>query len=439
MPQPGFIQRTNMYYGDYSFSPVPTFSWNTVIVRDNKDEPLYKQHTLNFAGFLLVETASESGQLDTIIEKQNDLRDALGSGNQEWRITYDGISIVSGIYPKIQDVTIEEGLWVDRAPYSFTFIYDEDFNSTGIKSYDESWQYAENEDRLTVEIIHDINAIGQNTNPSGTNNAFTNAKNYVIARTGYANAVANSPFFVQISGHSFSAYEEFRTEQVNVSAGGYGISEKFTLSSGVYIHTYTGNYSIDENGIVTTQIDGNIRGLGRGDAGFDNALIGWSAISGNFPSVASGIYSRFNGGATLYTKNYDTFSVSQNQSAANIGYSVSYNDDPSEDLPDGIREATFTTSDNQPQNIYVSFSIPLRAAGVLFQNIGTKSVGQFSLNGNIIGSPSTEMSVLENYMNTKIDEYEPTSKSEYYKTSHSITKDEDKKTLQFTVSWDYNN
>ena len=203
MPQTGFVQRTRMYYGDYEFAPVPLFSWNTSIIRDNADTALYKQHELSFNGFLLVDSTSESGQLDTLITKQDNLRDALGSGNQEWQITYDGTQIVSGIYPRVSNVTMEEGLWVDRVPYSFSFVYDEDFESNSIKSYSESWDYTERADRRTVEINHSISAVGVDTNPSGVSNALTNAKDYVVAKIGYTNAVASSPFFVQVSGKFF--------------------------------------------------------------------------------------------------------------------------------------------------------------------------------------------------------------------------------------------
>lgn len=439
MPQTGFPIRTRMYYGNYEFGPVPTFSWETQIVRDGADEPVYKQHTLSFNGFLIVDSTSESGQLDSIITKQNNLRSALGSGNQEWRITYDGDTIVSGVYPRVEQVSIDEGLWVDRAAYTFSFVYDEDFESTNIKSYSESWDYNERDDRRTVEIGHSISAVGQNTNPSGASNALTNAKDYVLAKTGYSNSVSSSPFFTQVSGVSSSAFETLRTENIDVEAGSYGVNETFILSSGNYVHTNTAQYNIDENGIISIQLDGNIEGLGRGDNAYDNALIAWSSISGLFPSRASGVYNEFGGGATLYTRNYESFSVTKNKFAGTISYSVSYTDDPSEDLPDGIKEATLSIQDNEPQNVYATFSIPLRSAGALFQDIGTKSVGSYTLNGNIIGEPSVDFSILENYMTTKINEKQPTGKSEVYKTASSTTKDHEKKTLQFSVTWQYNN
>ena len=439
MPQTGFVQRTRMYYGDYEFAPVPLFSWNTSIIRDNADTALYKQHELSFNGFLLVDSTTESGQLDTLITKQDNLRDALGSGNQEWQITYDGTQIVSGIYPRVSNVTMEEGLWVDRVPYSFSFVYDEDFESNSIKSYSESWDYTERADRRTVEINHSISAVGVDTNPSGVSNALTNAKDYVVAKIGYTNAVASSPFFVQVSGVSSSAWEQLRTEQIDVQANSFGVSEQFILASGNYVHTSTASYNLDEAGIATIQLDGNVEGLGRHDSAYYNAMAAWVSISGAFPETASGVYSDFGGQATLYTNNYESFSISKNQFLGTLDYSVSYTDDPSEDLPDGVKEATYSIQDNKPQSVYARFTIPLRAAGVLFQNINTKSVGSYTINGSIIGEPSTEMAILENLMNTKILEKTPTGKSEMYQTQWSTTKDEEKRTLQFSITWQYNN
>ena len=439
MPQIGFTTRTRMYYGDYEFAPVPTFGWTTEIIRDGTGSAIYKRHTLDFTGTLLFDSVSESGQLDNMITKQNALRNALGSGNQEWRLTYDGSTLIDGKYPRVQDVAIDEGLWVDKCGYTFSFVYDEDFEDTGIESYSESWEYSESENRRTVTISHDISAKGQNTNPSGTSNALTNAKDYVLAKTGYTNAVSDSPFFCQASGLTTSAYEEGRVESIDVASDTYGVTESFILSSGTFVHTYNTQYSQDENGIVTVTVNGSIKGLGRFGQALVNAKDAWSnEIEAYIPGMASGAYVYYGGASDLYTNNRESFSITENEMAGTIDYSVSYNDDPSENLPDGVREFTITSTINAPLTVYARFLIPNRSAGELFQPVGTKKAGQQTIAGTIIGEPGVEMSVLRRHYQQKMSEKRLNGMSSMITSASSVTEDTDKKTINFSVTYDYN-
>jgi hypothetical protein len=434
MPQVGFIKRTQMLYGDYEFTPAPLFSWSTDTVRSANDEQLFQVNTLDFAGTLLVE-AGESGQLDKVIEKQDQLRAALASGNQEFRIFYDSVPIVSGIYPRVENVTITEGVWVDRADYSFTLTYDNEVeDGDAIESFSEAWQFEEEDNRRTVAVSHNISAVGLNTNPSGASNAIFNARDFVLARVGYSNVTAGSPFFAQVSGVSFSAYEELRSENHDVQGGSFSVSENFILSSGTFINTSTGQFAEDENGIVTVGINGQVRGLGRGDQAFYNALDGFNdEVEPELTSLASGIYTEFGGVSKLNINNREGYSVTRNQFAGTVDYSVSYTDDPASDLPDGIQEFEMNISNDVPTKVYATFIIPDKASGPFVQDINTTRVGRYTLQGRAVGKPTTAMSEVLDYVDQQVERFLGPGNI----IQNTITKDIRKKTVTFNIGWEY--
>lgn len=426
-----------MFYGNYEFDPVPLYTWTTETVYDGKQDRNYLRHTCDFAGSLL-DVASESGSLATMITKRNALKDALASGYQEWSITRDGETLVDNIYPRISNVAFEQGVWVDRINYSFTLEYDEDFYNTGIQSYSETWSFDENEDRETATVVHQISAVGQNTATSGESNAFTNAKTFVLGKTGYSNVISGAPGFIQTSG-TVSAYEELRTEQADAQAGSYTVSENFILSAEDYIHTSTGSIAQDEEGVQTVSLDGTIRGLGRSTTAWDNALAAWPTVRDNFPSVASGVYSNFGGLATLYTTNYQSFSITKNEFAGTIDYSVSYSDSLAENLPSGILEFNLSVQDDKPVRLYASFPIMERALGNVVQDIATSTEGTFTITGNATCKTDYVFDDLVDYCETKINAKRPSLVN--YETlrlsQKSVTRDEDNRQISWSLVWTY--
>lgn len=433
-PQAGFIKRTRMFYGNYEFEPAPLFSWSTATVRASDNTALFKSHTLDFNGTLLPNAAA-SGQLDDVITLQNQLRTALGSGNQEFRITFDGTHVVSGVYPRVDNVVIGEGLWAQLAEYSFSFNYEEELDANfKVQSFSETWQFDEDDNRLTVAVNHNISAVGLDTNPSGVSNAFDNAKDFVINRTGYANAKANAPFFAQVSGLTFNAYAERRTEQHDVQGGSFQVSENFTLSSGNFVNTNVFRYNEDAEGIVTVAVEGQVRGLGRRDECFDHALNAFlNTVEPQLAVDASGFYNEFNGPAELFTNNKESFSITKNRFAGTIDYSVSYNDSPAENLPDGIQEFNLSVSRNEPVELNAVFNIPERAGGPIRQLLQTSTVGTYTVTGSCTGKPSTDMAIVINYVQSQLN----ANKGPGIITSNNITKDTRNKTVNFSVTWEF--
>lgn len=429
---------SEMYYGSYQFTPVPILDWSTETVYDNKLDRIFLRHTAELNGSLL-SPAAESGRLDYLLSARKELQEALAADNKEFRILYNGVSQVSGIYPRVTNINFTDDIWVNRLDYSFSLVWDDDFYGDGIQSWGESWDFSEEGDRRTVTASHSINAVGIDTNPSGANNAFTNARSFVLGKTGYSNAIAGTPAFTQVSG-SYNAYElATRQEIINAEGGAYSVTETFVLSSGTYNHTYTEDLSVDDTGVATISIDGNIQGHGRGDTAYNRAIDGWNTVKETLPSVASGAYSALWGESTLYTQNYDSLSVSRNTFDGTVSYTVSYTDSSAENLPSGILEFALNVQDNKPTRVYASFAIPERALGNVVQDIQTSSEGSFSINGNATAKQSYNFDDLVDWVETKINDKRPNSAN--YQTlrlaSKQITKDEDNKTIQFNVTWAY--
>jgi hypothetical protein len=438
---PDLRGNTRMFYGDYEFAPVPLFSWGKELVRDSKFDELFIVNTLSFEGILLEDTPSESGGFVLMNQKRANLQSALtASGTQELLITFEGNTIVSGIFPRVNNVNIDAGIWVDRVNYSFQMQYDEGLDPSGlIQSFSETWEFNENEDRRSVSATHNINAVGINTAGTGTNNALTNARDFVLLRTGYINVPPGHPAFVQGSG-TLTAFEELRSETADVQTGSFAVVENFTLSSGNFVHIRTGQLQLADDGITTVSLNGNVRGLGRGDTAFPRALNAWDNIfKPRLPADASGIYNSLGGEATLFTSTFQSFSLTQNEFTGTLDYSVSYNDDPSTDLPSGIQDFTLNVQDQPPVRLFASFAIMERSLGNVVQDIGTSTEGRFSITGSAIGKQGFLFDDLVQFVEDEVNAVRPLPAS--YVTlrldQQTITKDEDKNTINFSFIWLY--
>ncbi len=422
-----------LYYGAYEFKPVPLFSWSTETIRDGKQDALCLKHTLNFTGTLIV----PSGNFGSMMTSRSSLENALKTSKQELRLQNGVTNIISGVYPRLINLQFSEGLWVDKIPYTFSFEYEENKYNTPISQYNEVWNYEESQDTTTATVKHDISAIGINTNPSGINNSFVNARTFVLSKKGYASGFA--PVFVSPSG-TFNSYEQTRTENSDIGTGAFSISENFILSSGNYILTQNGSFSLDEAGIGTVSIDGSVQGLGRGNNGYTNALSAWNAsIKKNIPLVASGIYSELGGEGTLYTNHYKSLSVSKNPFAGQLTFNVTYNDSLTTNLPSGIQDFSIQVSDQKPVRVYASFPIMERTLGNVVQDISTSTEGRYTISGTCVGEPDFTYLNILSFVQDKINEKRPLSIN--YQTlrldQKEITKDESKRTVNFNLTWIY--
>lgn len=431
---------TRMFYGTYEFAPVPLFTWGTELVKDSRDESLYLKKTLDMQGTLL-ELAGESGNFPGLNQQRELLHDAVVISGQEFRILYEGQTLVSGIYPTMESIDFEAGTWTDRIDYGLVFTYNEEIEGkVAVEQYTDTWSFEEQEDRETVLATHDISAVGVNTAVSGQDNSLSNARTFVLQRAGSDNIPANHPVFAQASGALI--FENLRAENVDVQEGSFGLSENFTIGSGNFVHTQTGNFSTDEEGITTVSLDGNIQGLGRSVQGFDNAVSAWdSYIKDRLPGDADGIYSRFLGSGTLFTSNPRTVSITQSPFSAQINYSYSYDDDVASDLPDEIQDASIQVQNNEPLVQRAVFQIPDRTQGPIYQDINTTTEGQYTISGNATGKQGVDISIVKAYVQEQINLNLPSTKLGNFVdlrlSQKNVTTDEVKNTVNFNITWNY--
>ncbi len=425
-----------MTYGAYSFAPNPLFSWSTEMLRDSRGSGIGLSHSLDFSGTFL-ETSGDQTNISDIIAARSGLQAALEVDNQEFKILQDSVGLVSGVYPKISSLTMDEGTWYDKASYAFSATWEESLGSDNVSDFSESWSYTESDDRRTATVSHSISAVGIDTSTSG-NNALSNATSFVNSRTGSSNQQPSHPAFVQVSG-SYSAYEGLRSEDVDVAAGSFSVSEQFTLSELSYVHTQTASMDISD-GVTSIKLDGEVKGLGRSTTAYDAALSGWTnTIEPSLESLASGTYSELGGSATLYTSSPVSESLGTNQDAGIITYSRQYSDSEADNLPSGIESLTINASDQQPVELTASMAIFGRALGNVVQTIGTPTEGTFSIQGSAKGEQGFPLASLITYAEGRIDAIRPLSAN--YTTlrldEQSVDTDEDANEISFSLTWKY--
>ena len=423
-------------YNSQQLVPAPLFSWDVEMVRDSRGSGVALRNTLSFAGNIL-ETSGDASNISDVISSRNSILNALKTDNGELSILENGSGLLSGVYPKITDFTMDEGTWADRSTYTFTAIYEEAVSSDAISDYSESWSYDEDENRKTINLSHSVSAIGLDTSSSG-NNALDNARTFVLTRVGSGNQPPSHPAFAQASGTT-TAYASQRSEDVDVAAGSFSINETFVVSSGAYIHTQDASMDVSD-GITTVSLQGEVKGLGRSTSGFTNALSGWNnLVRDALPADASGVYSQLGGSATLYTATTTSESISKSEFNGSITYNYSYTDDAQENLPSGVESFDINFADNQPTVVYATFPIFGRTLGNVVQNIGTSTEGSISITGSAKAEAGYVFTDLLDYAETRINALRPDS-ANYVSlrlVAQNVTRDEAANELQFSLQWAY--
>lgn len=389
-------------YGDSLLVPSPLISYSQAITRSESEVRESSEETRVLTGVILTD---ELGY-HLVADKQRELESAFSSDNLELTIRASashpclasGTYIVSGIFPRVDSIEIREDVQFNRLDYTVTLA-----NTTAVSGlsgivtdFTNTWEYVENDSACTVEISHAITAQGINTSPSG-DNALQNARDRVNQFIGLNNAPSDYPFFVQPASGSDVGFWELttnRSESIDVVNGAISISEQFILVSGIqpYYDERTAVFTLDSAGIATVTINGTINGLGRtndgassaagrsdGGTGFIHALSGLeNNIRPNFYSDAISIYNTYNG-TSILVDNVQSLSLTQNPCNGTIGYSVSFTDDPSADLPSGIVEKSCSVQINEPVVVVAEQTAPFRALGSIFQRVCTTSPGSFQI------------------------------------------------------------
>lgn len=419
-----------LYYGGNRLYPAPLIDFARNITRNSVDVALSQEDTYTLKGLYYNPV---SGYYQTVVTNMNVLKSIFSQDGQELVIRAgggnptlpSGTLIVSGIYPIVTRIAIP-----DRIDQFQRFDYEVELLSktavsgvSGVVNQStDSWQVDEEVETGATKLTHRVSAVGVNTSTSGSpSNALTNARSFVASKVGTGNIPSGLPIFCSPPsgfGTNYRIYEftRSRSESFDNETGSYEISEVFLLVSGTlpYSNNRTFEWSRDKDGIITVSIQGTVQGYGRTDGtktaynGFYQAQSGF--LNNIYPSLGtdgSGIYTSYGGSGTLAVNNPQSYSLTENRFLGTIGYSISWTDDPAQNLPSGIAEQSLSIRRTEPVELVVSHTIPFRRLGNILQKIGTGTVGtiQISVNikaistGNAVADTNTAIAYAQDLIN----------------------------------------
>jgi hypothetical protein len=397
-------------YGGSIFVPSPLIAHSVQIDRDDSDEREVIRTTMTLTGTVL--TSGIGYHL--VRAKQDALEAALTVDNLEFQIvaTADhpclipGTFIASGIFPNVISYNFQEDINFNR--FDYTIVLEDATAPSGVSGLvtglTNSWQYSESSTECLVDITHSVSAQGVNTSVSGQpSNALSNAQERVSQLLGLSSAPEGFPAYVQpTSGSNVRFYEitTSREETVGVEDGSYAVSETFKLVSGLlpFVDERSSSVSIDNASVTTITLQGTVRGMGRtndgapvgssrssGGTGFINALSGFNElVRPEWISDALETYDRYGGSGVLVTGRPQAISISQTPCAGTVGYSVTYTDNPKENLPSGIQSRTCSVQRTDPVVSNAIIGVPFSALGPIFQRLCTTSEGSYGIQCNVV-------------------------------------------------------
>lgn len=406
---PSFIE---VSYGGSVLVPSPLINHSVQIERDDADNREVIRTTRTLTGTILTSGLG----YHFVRQKQRELELAFAVDNLEFKIeaTADhpclvaGTPIESGVFPLVQSIDIQEDTQFNRLDY--TIVLEDATAPSGVSglvtNLTNSWQYSENESECLVDITHTISAQGVNTSVSGMpSNALNNAKDRILSLVGLQHAPSGFPCYVEPgSGSNVRFYEvtTSREETVGLEDATYSITENFKLVSGLlpFVDERTAQLQIDDANTSTITLQGTVRGMGRtndgapagasrssGGTGFVNALSGFNnLVRPEWTSDALEVYDRFGGSGSLAINNPQAVNITQTPCNGTITYSVTYTDDPSENLPSGINDLSCTVQRNDPVVSNAIIGVPFNALGPVFQRLCTTSEGSYAIQCNVVAN-----------------------------------------------------
>jgi len=399
-----------------------------------------------------VQPVPDDSKLDAIFSKQRAIKALFAMDGQRLEIMpVHGDEPAIVCYPRIISVDFSEGLYVNKSDYSVTMeadtllnknlTVDEDGNTVEdslrpvigsandgfttdqiialsgafIENFSETWDIEVDEERAeslsqprTYVITHSMSATGKThyfPSVAGVEKipAWENARNYVInnlmGSSGILDYPNTTPFsYPSINNslgsgtvqlvNSYGGFNHTRTEDLDVSAGSFSVTETFLLASGTAYENHEMSVSQDtESAFVTVSINGTVTGLnevspsGYGvnvgtmpNGAYDNALKKYYEVSnyGQF-GLTSDIYKRANN-TVAFELNSQPKSVSLglNEYNGEITYSLDFDNRPT-NIVSGTLSEGISVSDTYPGDIFAIIPVIGRATGPVLQYIGSRT------------------------------------------------------------------
>ena len=127
----------NASSGIYSFDPVPLMTWNKTYERRGDEERLYATTTIDLSGTIFdnigINAPTGGTRLQRIAKQQDLLENAFGEDHHNFIIFDDEGYVVMSIYPRVNSLTFEEGVWAQTCSYSLSLVDTEEDDLEGTK------------------------------------------------------------------------------------------------------------------------------------------------------------------------------------------------------------------------------------------------------------------------------------------------------------------
>ncbi len=269
---------------------------------------------------------------------------ALGKNFQQFSVTGHGTNFILDNC-SVSNLSFGSAAYRGLLSYSVTINGFDTSNANvvanlGVVSPVDSWAYAEGEGGI-ASLTHTISAQGVNST-DGQSDAFLNAKTFVNSRKGTSNQIA--PFFIR-NVHPGSALILMSiNESINRLGGSYGITENYSFATNESATTaglesnipvmqtanvlLTYSLGITEQqgaGEITVSLTGNV-------IGSKDDSVTWKQVredfkSRNFYELANKAYQNHIRRNIVNLKLHKapvSFSITPNEEAKTIGFSISY-------------------------------------------------------------------------------------------------------------------
>lgn len=204
----------------------------------------------------------QRGKATTHLDDVSNLALTFSENFKDLKVTEDGVDILTFSKCKVESINFSPGTLSQLTEYSISLSCYNNFVGTfGVLDPAEKVSFSEGEDG-TISLTHDISAKGFSTN-SSFNNAFSNAKNYVLGLTGWSPLASISPYFI---GGGTNVYPVLlsTTESIDKNNATYGVTESYTFTAGATDYTPVIKYSVSkevslEDDVTTVTVEANAR------------------------------------------------------------------------------------------------------------------------------------------------------------------------------------
>ena len=376
-----------------------------------------------------------SNQLTSIMKKQELLRSAFAAGNRIL-IEITGYNESKGIkaYCDIENIDFDDqSRWTNRCGYTialkivrftessasaFSTYSTEDNFEWYVSAADESWSIQENDQFHTTfnagsisdikrlyTLTHNVSAVGQRVYESGGFESgyapWEHASGHVHHIIGIGTTNAPSAYLDPLNSMGYLPYNHKFTENIDINAGNYSVSEEWTLfESGAIPAVEDVTFSLDSDlgAIKRVGINGTVQGLAESGSLYENTDKYSNAVNYyNTNCTDSELFTRASGvsGFSCLNSSSSSKAIGHNPNVGTVTYALSF------DTRIGNTISGALTEDIQVSDIYpgqlISITPVIGRSQPIIQYVNSRSefkktlqiTAQMDQSGCIFTQPAT--------------------------------------------------